>query len=683
MKNVVQKAGIYEWYIKEYNAKAYIKGTTKVLKNNILLKYSPDIFSFDKEEKETVMEALADIHYESPSHYTQKLTALTGTRMEPDDIFNHAMQFLTINVYTPTSIDNQIVMPFAEGAGKYYKYYYEGRLDTLDMCLHQIRIEPKWESPKLLSAVTHIVDSVWSIAYLEASGLYGFADFQIKMRYNPFDDTFLLPVSVELFMQMKLLGNHIQNKYLSVYDYVSVTEYSAEEKERSKNFDLSKHFNIRTDSVPIIKDSLFWEKYRPVPLLAEEEKLYERNKSKIDSLKLHNVERWQNESWRFSKMFFEPRSFSYKDTKFKYSGFLNPLKFGYSSNRGFSYSQKLKLERRFKETDRELGFYPDIGYLFKRRELIGELPLNWLYDPGRMGMFSLSVGIGNRGLNSRIIEEINDHLKDSTFTFSDYQLEYHKDYYAGIRNTIELFNGFRVDAALSYHYREPVVLSESAPDGEEGEVTEIINYPYRTMEPSIGVTWNPGQYYRMEGRKKIYVGSRLPTLSIEYSRGIKGLFGSNGNFERLELDIQQRIPLRFLCSFQYYAGAGVFTNSDELYFVDFARFTRHNFPDSWKDKIGGVFHLLDDYWYNASKSYVQAHVMYESPFFAMNLIKSLSRHVLSERIYCSQLYLPGILPSYTEVGYGVGNFLFNIGVFANFEDLQFRRLGLKFAFELF
>ena len=43
----------------------------------------------------------------------------------------------------------------------------------------------------------------------------------------------------------------------------------------------------------------------------------------------------------------------------------------------------------------------------------------------------------------------------------------------------------------------------------------------------------------------------------------------------------------------YRFGFGAFTNQDELYFVDFANFSRHNLPVGWNDEIGGVFQVLD------------------------------------------------------------------------------------------
>ena len=61
-------------------------------------------------------------------------------------------------------------------------------------------------------------------------------------------------------------------------------------------------------------------------------------------------------------------------------------------------------------------------------------------------------------------------------------------------------------------------------------------------------------------------------------------------------------------------GWGKFTNQDNLYFVDFANFTRHNLPVGWNDEVGGVFQLLDRRWYNSSSQYLRGHVTYEAPF---------------------------------------------------------------------
>ena len=222
------------------------------------------------------------------------------------------------------------------------------------------------------------------------------------------------------------------------------------------------------------------------------------------------------------------------------------------------------------------------------------------------------------------------------------------------------------------------------PDQVGGEISSLLNKTYGDFIPILNVKYTPGQYYRMDGNRKEYVRSDYPTIEFEYARGIPNIMGSKGNYERLELEIQQRIPLGMLRCLNYRVGGGFFTSQKSVYFANFAYFARRNFPDSWEDEIGGVFQLLERDWYNASASYAQAHVMYESPFVLLQLLKKdiATKYVFSERIYLSQLYAP-VLPSYTEVGYGIGNHLFNIGAFISLEKTKYHSVGVKFAFELF
>jgi hypothetical protein len=132
----------------------------------------------------------------------------------------------------------------------------------------------------------------------------------------------------------------------------------------------------------------------------------------------------------------------------------------------------------------------------------------------------------------------------------------------------------------------------------------------------------------------------------------------------------------------YRFGFGAFTNQDELYFVDFANFSRHNLPVGWNDEIGGVFQVLDSRWYNSSRRYVRGHFTYEAPFLILRHLMKYTRYVQNERIYISALSMPHLQP-YLEVGYGIGTHIFDVGVFVSSENWKFGGIGCKFTFELF
>ena len=202
----------------------------------------------------------------------------------------------------------------------------------------------------------------------------------------------------------------------------------------------------------------------------------------------------------------------------------------------------------------------------------------------------------------------------------------------------------------------------------------------RSFAPFVRISWTPMQYYRYEGRQKIYVRSPYPTFKLELSRSFQNILGSTSEYNRIELDISQNISVGLMHSLQYHIGAGMFINQKTEYFADFVYFAKNNFPENWNDGLGGVFNLLSRDLYNASDSYIQAHLMYETPFLILKNIPFVSDFADKERVYLSQLHTPQIV-SYTELGYGIGNRFFNAGIFGSFHKTNFRHIGVRAAFE--
>jgi hypothetical protein len=186
----------------------------------------------------------------------------------------------------------------------------------------------------------------------------------------------------------------------------------------------------------------------------------------------------------------------------------------------------------------------------------------------------------------------------------------------------------------------------------------------------------------MNGKRKMNLRSKMPTFMVDYERGIKGVFGSNGAHERWEFDIQQNIPLGNIRSIGYRISAGLFTQQDNMYFIDFENFRKHNIPEDWNDEIGGTFQLLSGKWFNSSRKYLRGHITYESPFIILQPFNKILEKVQQERLYLGVLNMPGLHP-YIELGYGVGTHIFDAAIFFSSMNGNFDKVGFKFTFELF
>lgn len=687
MHLVIEKAAQYQNTVSKYEAEIYIKGRTEILKQNMLIRLAHHIFPIDRKNKDMLFEMVSQSKFNAPQNYLHDLKAVNGNSIPNGKKQQEALAFLNLNVYSPTAYDDAIFMPIASNAFKFYTFNLEG-LETINgLTIYKIRFLPKQWSQKLVCGDLYVIDQSWTIDKIDMNGRYSFAEFNLVMSYGRDFRRFILPEKADLFLRYRVLGNAVATTYHSSFKYQEV-EWVEEDNEshKWKSLDLTNYYKLSSDTVPIIRDSTYWNIHRDNPLSPDEAHLYkwaqEQNISKIDTA--DDLQKYV----KLTEQLTNTVNMDYKTTRIKYSGFLNPFQLGYSARNGITYKQRFRISKTFAR-DKQIRFRPEIGYVFKRKQIFFKVGGDWEYSPQKRGILSVEVGNSNESYSSEITQKINEELKDSTFNFDDLNLEYFKHYYAEIKNSIELFNGFQLTTGITYHRRIPSKKRVEIDPGDD--VEEILSQNYNDFTPTLGFSYPPRQYYRMDGYRKEYVYSYYPTISIEIARGIPGVGKSSGDYGRIEADVHQSLMLGLCRRLNYHISAGLYTQQKSTYFADFRYFTRRNFPDTWDDQIGGVFNLLKGEWFNASDKYIQAHFMYESPFILFKVLRinstkkfmqTASRYILSERFYWSQLWTP-VLPSYTEVGYGIGNHIFNIGIFAGFDRWHYQSMGFKFAFELF
>ena len=680
---VLENREYYGKYIEEYSATAYIKGDRYVKKKNILYSYAPDFLYLDKKGKNTFVESMVDINFKAPNYFTQQILAVNGSKINLNDIRKRAMQFLNVNIYNPSIFNNRIFIPGIKDIFKYYRFEYVSSTDTLNHRIHQIRVIPKIRNQQLISGFLYIVDGLWTIYQFNIEGKWEFSKFRIETEFGLPEKDFLLPLKTDITFHLSLLGNEVINHYYSSFRYKDVKIYDPNRLREKNNYDLSDYFNVSVDSIPIIKDEKFWEENRPAPLTTYEKLLIESDREKMQTTDTLNLPQG---SWNFfSQGIVSSKRFKYNDSQMSYSGLFNPFKLAYSKLDGIVYWQEFQYTK-INSAGQKFQFNPNIGYLFQQKQVYFSVPVQWLFQPLKMGEIRFTIQNRNQAYNSTFIDMIEKEIPDSIH-FEDFNLKYYHHYTSGLRVQYEIANGLLLNGGVNYNWYVPVkyknqteINLRSSMDIPK-DVSDLTTDQYKIFLPTVGLTWTPHPFFRINGKRKEYVSSYFPTVSVECSWGMKGILGSNSNYTQLEADIQQKIPVGLMNTFQYYISAGSFLNTHSLYFADFNLFQKRNFPKSWDDPIGGVFQLLRGEWYNASRTYAQAHLIYEFPNLLSRLFGNVTANVLAERIYLSQLYTP-ILPCYTEFGYGIGNFIGDAGVFVSFVKGKYDSVGAKFTFSL-
>ena len=716
MEKVIFFAPLYERIVDSYNAELYIKGKINIKKQNKLLRYIPTLFRIRKGVKEYMMETYNELSFTAPDIYDQKVTATMGTANEFWDLNGQLPQYFRLNIYSPTILTDKLLSPLAPNAKKYYRY----RIDTIRGRAHDlqyvIRFIPKSKSFQLIGGYMVVSDNVWSIREIRFSGRSEILAFSnhVQMGEVGCADEFL-PIYSDFEVRFKMAGNVIDGSYMAVLQYKKIKQRDPATKLRRSDksrYDLSASYTLRCDTNACVRDTAHFKSLRPFPLDGHEDSLYRAYFLYRDTVARKEREKKQkiNKNLEFwgtvgdalvSRYTLDLASVG----SVRCSPLLNPLLLSYSHSNGISYRQEFRYNRLF-PGDRLLRISPRIGYNFTRNEFYWSVRGQLDYWPRKRASLHFDVGNGNWIYSSDVLDELKA-MPDSLFDFSQIHLDYFKDLYCRVTHSWEIVNGLTLDVGLSIHRRTEVersnfklllpdsgdlIASTRAGEEEEGQkdrsevwdlsVLSKLRHTYSSFAPRVTLRWTPGQYYYMNGDRKVNLYSRYPTLTVDWERGIKGVLPGSGAYERVEVDLQHNIPLGLMRDIYYRIGWGKFTNQEELYFVDFANFTRSNLPVGWNDEIGGVFQLLDRRWYNSSREYLRAHLTYEAPFLLMKHLMKYTQYVLNERLYLNTLLVPHLMP-YVEVGYGIGTHIFDFGVFASFANWKYQEIGCKFTFELF
>ena len=687
IERVMTFAPLYETIVSDYRANLYIKGRMDIQKKNFILRYVPSMFRLQKGVREYMLETYSDLHYTAPNIYDQKVKASQGT-VRGNRGLPGLLEYFSVNIYSASLLnDERLMSPLAKNGQKFYKYRIDSVMGDPNNLDYRIRFIPKTKSDQLVGGYMIVSSNVWSVREIRFSGRSELITFTcwIKMGEVGKKDEFL-PVRYDVEALFKFLGNKVDGSYTASLDYKSIElkEKKTRKKEKKK-YNLSESFSLQCDTNAYKTDASTFAILRPIPLADDEKKLYQDYQLRRDTVVSQKKTKSQAFWGTMGDLMLEDYKFNLSNIgSVRFSPFINPLLFSYSGSNGLSYRQDFRYNRLVRG-DKLLRIVPRLGYNVTRKEFYWGLNADFEYWPQKRGFFRLNVGNGNRIYSSKVLDELKA-MPDSIFNFDLIHLDYFKDLYFNFFHSVEVTNGLDISVGFSAHKRTAVERSRFVITGDypmpPPEFMDKFKNTYISFAPRIRVEWTPGLYYYMNGKRKINLRSFYPTFSVDYERGIKDVFKSTGEYERIEFDLQHQIRLGLMRNIYYRFGFGAFTNQDELYFVDFVNFSRHNLPVGWNDEIGGVFQVLDGRWYNSSRRYVRGHFTYEAPFLVLRHLMKYTRYVQNERIYVSALSMPHLQP-YLEVGYGIGTHIFDLGVFVSSENWKFGGIGCKFTFELF
>lgn len=618
----------------------YLKYSFRTVRRNPTLIFVPTMYSIARGNRNYIGENIGRISFKAIDDYRIDQKTLKSTIPHNRKAMDVMMRFIIPNLYGISLFDKYMLSPFNYNNRIFYRY----RISISDEGRACVNFTPKLNNTQLVKGFAIIDRYTGKIIHTRFSGEYDMVTFEVN-AYMGDDDTpyALLPTRCDSKAVFKFMGNELRVRFYANFECKVPDIDSIDDKKAESIID-----SVRPDPLERIEESIYREHIQENIAKDSAQATVVKRKNKM-----------LKKTWDIvDDYILSGQDASNDNASVTLSPLFNPLYLSYSHSHGLAYKMDLGARYIF-APDRYITFTPRLGYNFKIKKFYFNAPLRYTFDAKRNGWVELTWANGNRITNSSVLEIIQEENRD-TIDFSSLNLDYFDDEMVSLSGNMHITKHLEMALGFVYHRRSAVNRHEMEQLGKPSE--------YRSFAPMVTLTFRP----HPEG----------PTFTANYERGLTNILQSNIKYERWEFDASFKKVLHSLRKYNLRAGGGFYTNKSTDYFVDFANFHDNYIPGGWDDDWTGDFQLLNSQWYNASKYYFRTNVSYESPLLLVTWIPLIGKYIETERIYANFLQIEHTRP-YTEIGYGLTNRYFSIGLFASFLNGSFNEFGSKFSFELF
>lgn len=618
----------------------YLKYSFRTVRRNPTLIFVPTMYSIARGNRNYIGENIGRISFKAIDDYRIDQKTLKSTIPHNRKAMDVMMRFIIPNLYGISLFDKYMLSPFNYNNRIFYRY----RISISDEGRACVNFTPKLNNTQLVKGFAIIDRYTGKIIHTRFSGEYDMVTFEVN-AYMGDDDTpyALLPTRCDSKAVFKFMGNELRVRFYANFECKVPDIDSIDDKKAESIID-----SVRPDPLERIEESIYREHIQENIAKDSAQATVVKRKNKM-----------LKKTWDIvDDYILSGQDASNDNASVTLSPLFNPLYLSYSHSHGLAYKMDIGARYIF-APDRYITFTPRLGYNFKIKKFYFNAPLRYTFDAKRNGWVELTWANGNRITNSSVLEIIQEENRD-TIDFSSLNLDYFDDEMVSLSGNMQITKNLEMALGFVYHRRSAVNRHEMEQLGKPSE--------YRSFAPMVTLTFRPHR----EG----------PTFTANYERGLTNILQSNIKYERWEFDASFKKVLHSLRKYNLRAGGGFYTNKSTDYFVDFANFHDNYIPGGWDDDWTGDFQLLNSQWYNASKYYFRTNVSYESPLLLVTWIPLIGKYIETERIYANFLQIEHTRP-YTEIGYGLTNRYFSIGLFASFLNGSFNEFGSKFSFELF
>lgn len=681
----------------------YLRQNMKTRRRGIIMRYIPGMFQLERGKHNYLTEVQMRVQHRLPGTVNCKVIAYnSNARYQLYNRFINMGRFNNI-IYGPKLFFDNILNPLHKRNKKfyYYNYLFDMPATQTQAATYCLSIKPRFSNEQLLSGIIYINKKTGAVVNFKFKFHHRFTTYNIDAHMGSNGYDILIPNRMRIISDFKLLGNHVHEE-TNIIAHHNFEELPQNEKNNNR-YDYTRFYQLRIDTTRVITSPSYFDSIRPLSLRHIEQKSITSSTDANNSHSItnenypsppllevcKNKNRIKNkyvENNRTQNLLLSSHAFNWTDNgriQLQLPPIITPSMMQWSGTRGFSLKTRLQFRLLFNDSInnyRSLHITPYIGYSFKQNQVYWETPISLHFLPKFNGQLTFTAGGGAHIYNNEQAEELNHKLNhvekhDSVLMIiNNYDFHDYRNTYTKATFSVSPTSGLIVSIGNNYHQHTLINWNETA------KKNNMIHH-LTTLGPSFELKWTPAQYFYKEKQRNIPLFSYYPTFMLKYERGFSIGKGKTG-FERIETDIQYRLPLYALRTFYFRMGAGMFSHRQKHCFLDYDYFRFQYMPQGWNDELTGEYQLLNPRFFNESRFYLRFTSTYESPMLMLSRLFPLSRAILNERLYFNLLSVRS-LTFYTEIGYGINTHLIDFGTFISITPDYSCRIGGKIVFKLF
>jgi hypothetical protein len=595
MRKAIKKRESYNSEVSAFICDAYIKSNGKLLN-------APKKMFGQKvdagEVKDTsgrklmfLTESLTRVYYKKPD---MKLEVLSGRNSGSQSGFG--LNFPTfINFYENNiSLGSQLnprgfISPVADQAIHYYKFKYLGFFTEDGKDINRIRVTARRGNEPTFSGIINIMEDTWRIHSLELSltkqsGMEFLDSIAVTQFFVPTDNVYRLKDNI-IHARFKQFGFNVQFNLVNIYQNYNL----------NPNFP-PKYFGkmlMKYDTAFNKKDSIYWEKIRPVPLDIIEVRDYKEKdsirmveradtagrKRRIDSMrKKYNTVSVKKVLWSgYSTGFAVPKKRN--TVSFSMEPLLKSIQYNTAEGLVLQAHAQWRITNYKSKSNWKIS--PHLRYGVSNERLNGWLTI------GREKNDSVTRGWQLEG-GRRIFQFNHDEpispLYNSIYTLTRKQ-NYMKIYEAwtgGLSYRRDNKLGFKYTIGASFEDRMPLENTTDFSIRKDDNKVFTPNYPteilsqqfqrHQALLLNASFSFQPGVKYMQLPRSRVSLGSKYPVFTVDYTKGIKDLLGSDVNYDKWRISVSDSKNFKLKGSLSYRFGVGGFLNSKAVQVQDLQHF---------------------------------------------------------------------------------------------------------------